>query len=340
MDGERWDFASDNTAGMADEALAALAEANRGQVASYGDDPSTRAAAAAFRRWFAHDCDVYFVFNGTAANALALAALCQPHQGVLVGERAHVETDECGAPEFFSNGSKLVAIPDEHGKLGSERIAAAATRRSDIHFPRLRALSLSQTTEMGTVYTPAELTAVCATARAHGLRVHLDGARFANALVALGCSPADLTWRAGVDVACIGGTKLGVGIGEAVVFFDRALSHDFAARCKQAGQLASKMRLLTAPWANALRQGWWERHARHANAMAARLAAGLRAAGIGLLHPVEANAVFCDLSEPRAVHLRARGWRFYRFIGGGARFMTSWATTPDAVEALLRDLRV
>jgi threonine aldolase len=336
----RRDFASDNTAGMCPEALDALAAANAGHVASYGEDRWTQQAADGFRALFGCDCDVYFTFNGTAANALSLAALCQPYQSVVVAEVAHVETDECGAPEFFSNGAKLLAVRTPDGRLRPADLRHQAERRRDIHYPRPRAASLTNSTELGTLYRPAELAALSAEAHALGMRVHCDGARFANAVAALGVAPAELAWRSGIDVLCFGGTKNGIGLGEAVVFFDRSLSRDFDYRCKQAGQLASKMRFLAAPWAASLASGSWLANARRANACAARLA-GLLAAipGVRILHPVEANVVFCDLPETTHARLEALGWRYYRFIGGGARFMCSWATSDTAIDELAAAVR-
>ena len=334
-------FASDNYAGVCPEALAALLAANDGHVRSYGDDEWTLRAADRLRELFETECDVYFVFNGTAANSLALAALCQSYHSVICQQLAHVETDECGAPEFFSNGAKLLAVAGEQGKLTPAAIVDVVTRRSDIHYPRPKVVTLTQATEVGTVYQPDELRAIADTAHELGLRVHMDGARFANAVAGLGLSPADVSWRAGVDVLCFGGTKMGLPVGEAVVFFDRRLSEDFAYRCKQAGQLASKMRFLSAPWLGILENGAWLRHAAHANAMARRLAAGL-AEGTGLpaLFPVQANGVFVRLPIRIEEGLRARGWLFYNFIGaGGVRLMCGWDTAPETVDRLLDDIR-
>lgn len=334
-------FASDNCAGICPEALQALLAANDGDAPGYGEDDWTRRVSDRLRALFETDCDVYFVFNGTAANSLALASLCQSYHSVICHELAHVETDECGGPEFFSNGSKLLPVRGESGKLTPDAVREVITRRSDIHFPKPRVVTLTQATEVGTVYRPAEVAAIAELAHAHGLRVHMDGARFCNAVAALGAAPAEITWRAGVDVLCFGGTKMGLPVGEAVVFFDRKLSEDFAWRCKQAGQLASKMRFLSAPWLGMLEGGAWLRHAAHANAMAQRLAAGLAAIpGARLLFPVEANGVFVALPDHVQQGLRQRGWRFYTFIAaGGARLMCAWDTQPESVDALLADLR-
>ena len=337
----RRQFTSDNRSGICPEAWDALARANvAGHVRSYGDDDFTHRAADRLREVFETDCDVYFVFNGTAANSLALASLCQSYHSVICHEAAHIETDECGAPEFFSNGTKLLLAPGEHGKLTPDAVGALVRKRADIHYPKPRVLSVTQSTELGTLYTPAELTTLCGHAKSLGLRVHMDGARFANAIAALACRPADVTWRAGVDVLCFGGAKNGMSGGEAVIFFDRTLSEEFAYRCKQAGQLASKMRFLSAQWLGLLDGDAWLRHAAHANAMATHLAGKFAAVpGVRLLYPTQANAVFAALPTDVAERLRARGWECYSFIGGGTRFMCGWDTTADDIDALIADAR-
>lgn len=333
-------FASDNYAGICPAAWAAMAEANAGSATAYGDDPWTQRAADAFRSLFATDCDVFFVFNGTAANALALASLCQSYHSVICAGSAHVETDECGAPEFFSNGSKLLVAKSPDGKLTPEALRAIATSRGDIHFPKPRVATISQPTETGLVYTPAEVAALSATCRELGLKLHMDGARFAHACASLGCAPAAISWQAGVDVLCFGGTKNGMAVGEAVIFFDHALAEDFDYRCKQAGQLASKMRFLAAPWVGMLESGAWLANARHANACAARLASALAdVADVEQIFAVEANAVFLRAPAPVLAALAERGWHFYTFIGGGARFMFAWDADPGEVDRLAADIR-
>ena len=231
-------FASDNYAGICPEAWAAMAAANSASAPAYGDDEWTQRAADEFRTLFDTRCEVFFAFNGTAANSLALAALCQSYHSVICSSSSHVETDECGAPEFFSNGSKLLVAQTDSGKLTPEAIRALATSRSDIHFPKPRVVTITQPTETGQVYSIEEIRAIAATCRDLGLKLHMDGARFAHACATLDCAPADLTWRAGVDVLCLGGTKNGMAAGEAIVFFDTTLAADFDYRCKQAGQLA------------------------------------------------------------------------------------------------------
>ena len=334
-------FASDNYAGICPEAWEAMAKANRGYVPAYGEDEWTQAAADAFRTLFEKDdAEVFFVFNGTAANSLALASLCQSYHSVICSSSAHVETDECGAPEFFSNGSKLLVAASPDGKLTPELVRSLAKSRSDIHFPKPRVVTITQATETGLVYSVDEVHKLSATCRELGLRLHMDGARFANACANLGCAPADITWKAGVDLLCFGGTKNGMAVGEAVIFFDRALAEDFDYRCKQAGQLASKMRFLAAPWVGLLEGGAWLRNGAHANACAKALTEAVAdLPDFKLMFPVQANAVFLAASEDRLQALRNRGWRFYTFIGGGARFMFAWDADPARVDALARDIR-
>ncbi len=335
-----WQFASDNVSGICPEAWQSLEEANRDCVPSYGDDAWTERAADLLRETFETDCEVFFVFNGTAANSLALAACCQSYHSILCHELSHVETDECGAPEFFSNGTKLLLLPGANGKITPEGIETIARRRTDIHFPKPRVVSLTQTTEAGTVYSPGELLGIAHATRKLDLRLQMDGSRLANAVASLGVNPREVTWQAGVDVLCFGGSKNGLPLGEAVIFFDRALADEFEYRCKQAGQLASKMRFLSAPWIGLLENGAWLRHAAHANAMAALLEGRLRALpGVEFLFPREANGLFIRLPELVIAALRVRGWKFYTFIGsGGCRFMCSWATQPEDVEALATDI--
>jgi threonine aldolase len=333
-------FASDNYAGICPEAWAAMESANRGHAVAYGDDQWTARAANAFRDLFETNLELFFVFNGTAANSLALASLCQSYQAVICGDQAHVETDECGAPEFFSNGSKLLVARSEDGKLTPGAIHELATRRTDIHFPKPRVVTITQSTETGCVYTVDEIQAIYAACKAHQLSLHMDGARFANACASLNRTPAELTWKSGVDVLCFGGTKNGMAVGEAVLFFDPALAADFDYRCKQAGQLASKMRFLAAPWVGMLESGAWLTNAQHANHCARYFADAVASIpNIKIVSPVEANTVFLQASDTILEGLRSRGWKFYTFIGGAARIMFAWDTDLARVDALLHDLK-
>jgi threonine aldolase len=323
-----------------------------GHCPAYGEDVYTARASDAIRALFETDCEVFFVFNGTAANSLALASLCNSYHSVICAQTAHVETDECGAPEFFSNGTKILLTEDQGGKVSPAEVIRLRTKREDIHYPKPRAVSVTQATELGTVYTPAELRAICDVAHAPlrdgagtsvigtELAVHMDGARFANAVATLETSPGELSWKAGVDVLCFGGTKMGMPVGEAVVFFNRTLARDFEYRCKQGGQLASKMRFLAIPWLALLEKGRWLDYARRANARAAQLEGLLRdIPGVKILFPRQANAVFLTLPPGVSQPLR-RLWKFYTFIGtGGARFMCAWDTTEEDVQALAADLR-
>ncbi|MBZ2168716.1 MULTISPECIES: threonine aldolase family protein [Marinobacter] len=333
-------FASDNYSGVCPQAWKAMEAANAKPEPAYGEDSWTLRAADSLRALFDTDCEVYFVFNGTAANSLSLASIGQSFHSVICHELAHIETDECGGPEFASNGSKLLLGQGPEGKLTPESIEHLVTKRTDIHYPKPKALSLTQATEVGTIYTPEELKVIKSVADKHRLNIHMDGARFANAVAALDVHPADITWKAGVDVLCFSGTKNGLAMGEAVVFFNRSLAEDFEWRCKQAGQLASKMRYISAPWCGLLENDTWLDNARHANACAARLANGLKdIPGVAFRYPRQANGLFVEMPEPVQEALRARGWRFYNFIGGAARLMCSWATTHERVDQFIADVR-
>jgi threonine aldolase len=338
----KYHFASDNCSGVCPEAWEAMAQANQGYAAAYGDDAWTRRATDLIRQLFEIECEVFFTFNGTAANSLALAHLCQSYHSVICHERSHVETDECGGPEFFSNGTKLLLVPGDEGRVEPASVEATVKRRTDIHYPKPNVLSITQATELGTVYTARQLDLLCETTRRLKLKLHMDGSRFANAIASLACSPKDITWKVGVDVLCFGGAKNGLPIAEAVVFFNKQMAYEFDYRCKQAGQLGSKMRFLAAPWVGLLESGAWLKNAQNANRCARLLEAELRSIpSLKLLSTVEANSVFVELPTSVAEGLRAKGWRFYTFIGeGGARFMCSWDTTEEQVKALAGDIKL
>lgn len=339
MTTEKYYFASDNAAGVLPEAIAALNAAYTGFAPAYGTDPITEQARHLIQAWFETECAVHFVFNGTAANALALRALAPPYATVLAHELAHIETDECNAPEFFHAGMKVRTVGGDRAKLDPDAVAAALAAPVDVHFSPVRAISLTQTTELGAVYTPDEVNALCTLAKQHGARVHMDGARLVNALAALDVSPASLTWQAGVDILCLGGTKQGMPLSEAIVIFDPALAQDFAYLVKQSGQLASKQRFLAAPWVGALQAEAWLRHARHANHMAQTLAARLALIpGVDVLKPVEGNAVFIALPDAAVDALHRRGWHFYPFTPTHHRLMCSWATEPRHIDAFVDDV--
>ncbi|MFP4162518.1 MAG: threonine aldolase family protein [Chitinispirillaceae bacterium] len=333
-------FASDNTAGMCPEALEAVIESNDDWVPSYGDDRWTALAADTIRDFFETDCEVFFVFNGTSANSLSLASLCSSFHSIICHELAHIETDECGGPEFFSHGTKLLTVAGNQGRMDPEAVRRKVTRRKDIHYPRPCALSITQSTEAGTVYTASKTRELCDLAHDLGLMVHMDGARLANALASLSVVPADITWRAGVDVLCFGGVKNGLACGEAVVFFNKEAAVDFEYRCKQAGQLASKMRFISAPWVKLLQSGAWLRNACHANEQAAKLCAELEKFDfLQIMYPCEANAVFLCMPERISAGLRKLGWEFHDFIGTGySRLMCSWCTREEHVRRIVDDI--
>ena len=336
----RYDFASDNTAAICPEAWRALEKANAQHAPSYGEDEWTAAVCERVRQLFEIDCDVYFVFTGTAANALGLAQLCQPFHGVICHERAHIQTDEAGATEFYTRGAKLFLMKTKDGKINLGETGKLITQQVELHGHLMHAISIAQATELGTVYTPAEVEAIGGFARAHRMLLHMDGARFANAVASLGCAPKTITWKPGVDLLSFGGTKNGVAVGELVVFFDKKASSDFQYRVKQAGQLGSKMRFLAAPWLGLLNGDVWLHNARHANEAARELAQRLRKeAGMKNVFPVESNAVFVQMDDELVRALHARGWRFYKFVEPDIyRLMCSWSTTKEDISMLLGDL--
>ncbi|MEL6136876.1 MAG: low specificity L-threonine aldolase [Cyanobacteria bacterium J06628_6] len=334
-------FASDNYAGICPEVMAYLEKANSGYAPAYGEDDWTQRATDLFREIFEIDCEVFFVFNGTAANSLALGTLCRSYHSIVCHEVAHVETDECGAPELFTHGSKLLLGKGKNGKLTPESITEIVNKRSDLHYPKPKAISLTQSTELGTLYTLEELRKVRTVADRYQLKLHMDGARFSNAVAAMAVSPAELTWHSGVDVLCFGGTKIGMALGEAILFFDRSLAEDFDYHCKQSGQVASKMRYLSAQFLGLLETGAWLKNARHANACAAYLEEQLaQIAELKILFPRHANAVFVEMPLPLIQTLHEQGWQFYTFIGeGGARLMCSWNTTYERIDEFIAAIK-
>ena len=341
-------FLSDNTAGAAPEMIAALARANEGFAGNYGDDHVTRRLIEKLSTLFEKDVAVFPVATGTAANALALATLTPHYGAVFCHEGAHIHVDECGAPEFFSQGAKLVPLKGAHGKLTPAAIKAALAhyQRGFVHHPQPATISITQATELGTSYTPAEVEALAQFAKAERLSLHMDGARFANALVHLKCTPAALTWKAGVDALSLGFTKNGALAAEAVIFFDRSRAADIVYRRKRAGHLFSKMRFLSAQIEAMLEGGLWLKLATHANAMAARLAEGLKAIpGIAIDHPVEANEVFARLPSIAAMKaLEAAGAKFYEWEPPAngrplIRLVCAFATSETEVEEFLAAAR-
>ena len=330
----RYDFGSDNTAGMAPSAMQALIEANDGFAKAYGSDDVTARAADLIRQRLDADADIRFVFSGTAANAIALSMLAWPHEAVLAHHAAHICTDETGAPGFFGSGVGLIGLPGFSGKIDPPALQAALDEPEVGHRQPAAALSLTQSTEYGTVYTEEELRHLIEPVKLKGCGVHMDGARLANAAA----SGFDLTQiaRLGVDILVFGGAKAGANCTEAIVMFDKSLSRRIDNRLKQAGQTASKARLLAAPFLGMLETKAWEDGAAHANLMAQRLAAGIATrSAFTLAHPVEANAVFVRMPPPAHQRLNELGWACYRFDDGSVRFVCSWATGADAVDEMI-----
>jgi threonine aldolase len=341
-------FRSDNNAGLTPQAMQAVIDANdRSHEIGYGDDAYSRKAIDAFKRIFGDDIAVFFVATGTAANTLAIASLTQPWQQVLCHSHSHYNDDESTAPERFTH-CRVAAIQSDSSKLTPQDIEHSANSRGDVHQPQPGVVSISNTTEFGTVYTAAEIKAIARTSHDMGYRLHMDGARFANAVAALGCDPREITSRAGVDALSFGGTKNGLAFGEAVVFFpqgDRAAfesaMHAFPFHRKGTGHLLSKHRFVSAPFAATLDDGSWLHHARHANAMAGELSRGLIKLGLKPRFATEANGVFVELPAKVDAALKAKGHGYYPFGDRSwnlTRLMCSFDTTVDEVGSLLDDV--
>ena len=330
----RYDFGSDNTAGMAPAALDAIVQANAGFAKAYGADEVTARAADQIRSRLDADAEIRFVFSGTAANAIALSMLAFPFEAVMAHNAAHVCTDETGAPGFFGQGLGLIGLPGLSGKIEPRAMEAILAEPEVGHRQPPAALSITQTTEYGTVYDEEELRHLIEPVKARGYGVHMDGARLANAAAA----GFDLTQiaRLGVDVLVFGGAKAGANCAEAIVLFDKSLARRLDNRLKQAGQTASKARFLAAPFLGLLESEQWETGAAHANLMAQRLAEGIALRSpFALAHPVESNAVFVRMSEAAHARLNALGWACYRFDDGSVRFVCSWATQETAVDEII-----
>jgi threonine aldolase len=330
----RADFASDNTAGAAPEALESLIEANRGYAASYGDDEVTARAGNLIRQLLDADAPVYFVASGTAANALALGAICRPFEAVLAHEHAHVMVNEVGAPSLFGGGLSLVGLPGASGRIDPEAFAGAVAVADGAHHPPPAALSVTNATEYMTLYSREQVLALSGAARTAGLKVHLDGARLAMAAAA-GYDLKSLK-SSNIDILVLGGTKAGMTPSEAIVLFDETLHRRFDARLKQGGQLPSKSRYLAAPWTGMLASGAFIERARHANRMASKLAA---AQPFEIVHPVEANAVFVKMAPESLARVHAAGWEIHPGSDGSVRLMCSWATTDALIEEMAEVLR-
>jgi threonine aldolase len=341
-------FKSDNVAPVCAPIMAAINAANVGAAASYGADDLTQALQGVASEVFGRQVAIFPLATGTAANALALSHLVPPYGAVYCHDAAHIVTDECGAPEFFTGGAKMLGLATADGKLRASQIASAIAFAEDmgVHHVKPAAVSLTQATEWGTVYALSELAELAALAKRHSLPLHMDGARFANAVAHLSCTPAEATWKNGVDVLSLGATKNGALCAEAVVFFDPARAHDFERRRKRAGHLWSKLRFVSAQLLAYFENGLWLENARHANAMATGLAEGLRATrDATLLQSVDANEVFVALPEASVAALEQRGFGFYRWPlctppnGVAIRLVTSYATPRAAVEEFLTEVK-
>ncbi|MFD1911696.1 threonine aldolase family protein [Halodurantibacterium flavum] len=347
-------FASDNSSPAAPEVLEAIARANEGYAMPYGNDPIMERVRSRIREIFeAPEAAVYLVATGTAANSLALAIFNPPWGSVYCHRNAHIEEDECGAPEFYMGGGKLVLLDGDHARMTPEGLEKAIgfTGRAGVHNLQKGMLSLTNATENGTIYRPGDVARLTAIARAHGLPSHMDGARFANAVVSAGCTPAEMTWKAGIDVLSFGGTKNGLMGVEAVVIFDPAKAWEFELRRKRGGHLFSKHRYLSAQMEAYVTDDLWLRLAGQANRAAARLSQGiLSVPGASLVHPTEANAVFA--SWPRGGHRKAQEagaayyfWPFNQSLDGpdheplSARLVCSWSTTDQDVDRFLELIR-
>jgi len=332
-------FYSDNTATATPQVLAAIAAANRGPAASYGDDAWSARLDEAFGQWFGHPVRAFAVATGTAANALALGTLTPPWGQVFCSEQSHVANDECGAVELQTGGARLTPLPCSAGLLQADVLSDwLADHHVSVHSVQPASVSITQASECGTVYRPADIASIARVGRQHGLKVHMDGARFANALVSLGTTPAELTWKAGVDVLSFGATKNGALGAEAVVFFDTALAADFELRRKRAAHLFSKMRYLSAQLLACLEGDAFLQNAARANALAARIGA---AAGTRLLYPVQANSAFLRFAPGEKEALRARGCGFHDWgppRENAARFVVSWDQPESDVDALCEAL--
>lgn len=332
-------FASDNTAPVHPKVMQALIDVNSGNMPAYGHDPVTEKLQETVRMAFgAPQARAFPVFNGSANNGLALARMIRPYESILTHRQSHINNDECGLPEFFTGG-KIISLEGDHAKLTVASIGdlIETTLGHAPHTSRPKVISLTQSTELGTVYSLNELKALSAFAKAHGLYIHMDGARLANAVASLGCAPAEVV--AGVDILSFGGTKNGAMLAEAAIIFDPALIEDFAYVHKRGGQLPSKARYVSAQLQALLEDDLWLELGRHANAMAMALRDGLiDRMGVGLLHPVEANELFVTLPKASADRLFARGHRFYNWPNEGPdayRLVTSFATTEDDVQTFL-----
>lgn len=339
------DFRSDNVTGVSPEILAAIAAANTGSAMPYGEDEYTQRLQTLFSEWFETSVTVFPVATGSAANSLALSVMTPVYGAIYCHEASHINVDECGAPEFYTGGAKLVTLPGQHGKILAADLAKQLNRAGIgvVHHVQPAAVSITQATEAGTVYKPDEISQLVDIAHSHNLYFHVDGARFANAVASLGCSPADLTWRVGVDALCLGATKNGAMAAEAVIFFNQELIQTFPYRRKRAGHLFSKMRFLSAQLEAYIRNDLWLKNATHANRMATQLVQEISGIEeVKLCYPVEANEIFLELPETVIEALLADGFQFYRWETESKniiRLVTAFNTQESDVMALATALK-
>ncbi|MEG4999494.1 threonine aldolase family protein [Microcoleus sp. B4-D4] len=335
-------FCSDNATGVSQEIMTAIAAANCGAVMSYGDDEYTERLQVKFSDLFETSVTVFPVATGSAANALALAVMTPTYGAVYCHAQSHINLDECGAPEFFTGGAKLVTLTGNHAKIEAETLGEIVDRAGAgiVHHVQPAAVSITQATEAGTVYHPAEIARISEIVRSHNLHLHMDGARFANAVASLGCSPADITWRAGVDILSFGATKNGAMAAEAVVFFTKKLAETFPFYRKRSGHLFSKMRFLSAQLEAYITDNLWLKNAAHANKMAAKLAADLAGVEkVKFCHPVEANEIFMQIPESVITAVLAEGFLFYRWDKCTVRLVTAFNTKEEDIIALVKAIK-
>ena len=335
-------FCSDNVTGICPEIMAALAAVNEGSALPYGADECTQRLEAKFSELFETGVSVFPVATGSAANSLALSVVTPPFGAIYCHAESHINIDECGAPEFYTGGAKLVTLNGIDCQIQPSELAAILERSGAgiVHRVQPAAVSIAQATEAGTVYLPEQIAEIAKVARANNLYLHVDGARFANAVVSLDCSPADVTWRSGVDVLCFGATKNGAMAAEAVIFFKPELAETFGFRRKRSGHLFSKMRFISAQLEAYITDDLWLKNAARANEMAGKLALGLVSLpSVKLCHPVEANELFLELPENVINGALADGFQFYRWEGNIIRIVTSFDTKEEDVNALIDSIK-
>ncbi len=329
-------FCSDNVSEICPEIMSALIAANHNTAMPYGDDEFTQTLQAKFSTLFEKQVTVFPVVSGSSANALALSVLTPPFGSIFCHQDAHIYLDECGAPEFYTGGAKLIPLGGENGKITAEELAIALSKSGAgiVHHNQPASISITQATEAGTTYKISEIKAICEVAKKYNLKVHIDGARFANAIVNLGCTPAEMTWKSGVDVLSFGATKNGAMAAEAVIFFDQKLAETFIYRRKRAGHLLSKMRFLSVQLEAYIQDKLWWKNAYHANKMASKLAQGLETiSGVKIYYPVEVNEIFVQIPEIAIHGLLGEGFKFYRWPGANhiLRLVTAFNTKEEDV---------